>query len=362
MKSPLAMAVIFSASLFAGSAQAQTEPGFPLLPPIPQTGQLQDKPEATHFVFIAAGDNRPADATKKQPPTVTQIFQDGAKQYKPVFFIWSGDTIVGHRKFGHKIDRAQLEAQYKEFFSIAALAKVPVFNSPGNHEMDSVQKISNETIETPDAGMQKLYLKSMNYPANAPPYGAFNYGNSRFIAVDTEEIPALIGLRSEGKTVVTKGKKIKLDPGFVTPQQIELLTQDLEANKDKAHIFVFMHHPIIPAKKPSALNKENADTLLALFWQYPNVSYVIAAHEHIYYNAGGNALVPAARQGPSSSGPTYIVSGGAGAPLDSCPTIGASNCGSFHHYLVFEVDGATVKLQVVKVSSNSGKKTKGKRT
>lgn len=357
MKSHFVLATILIASSLGGAVNAQTQTGFPALPPVPQTGQLQDKPGATHFWFIAAGDNRPEDAGKKQPVTVTQIFKGGGR-YHPAFFIWSGDTIVGFRTVGQKVDRSKLEAQYKEFFGIAALAKVPVFNAPGNHEMDSVDKTATETIETGDPDMRALYLEMMKFPANAPSYGAFNYGNSRFIAVDTEEVVTAIGVRSPGKTVVNKGKKLKLDPGFVSAQQIEVLTQDLEANKDKAHIFVFMHHPIMPAKKSSALNQDNADALKTLFQQYPNVSYVIAAHEHLYYNASGTTLVPAARVDPAASGPTYLVSGGAGAPLDSCPKGAGSNCGAFNHYLVFEVDGAKVKVQVVKVASGSGKQTK----
>ncbi|MCU1268426.1 MAG: putative phosphohydrolase [Acidobacteria bacterium] len=355
MKTHFVLAGFFVAILLSNNVNAQNS-GFPPLAPVPQTGQLQDQPAATHFWFIAAGDNRPDSARSKQPLVVTRIFKDG-RRYKPSFFIWSGDTIVGFRTFGHKIDHAQLEAQYQEFFGIAALAEVPVFNSPGNHEMDSVQKTKKETIETPDAEMQALYLEAMKFPAGAPAYGAFNYGNSRFIAVDTEEVAQALTLRSPGKIVGKAGKTIKLDPGFVSQQQIALLTQDLEANKDKAHIFLFMHHPIKPAKKSSRLNKDNADELEALFQKYPNVSYVIAAHEHLYYNTGGK-LVPAARQDPSSGGPTYIVSGGAGAPLDPCPVTGAANCGSFNHYLVFEVDGATVKMQVVKVSATAGKSKK----
>ena len=155
--------------------------------------------------------------------------------------------------------------------------------------MDSLDKTDPGTVETPDAEMQKLYLKVMQYPANAPAYGAFNYGNSRFIAVDTEEVPddsdpAFAGKDGREQSV--------LDPGYVTPTQMKLLANDLEANKNKAHIFVFMHHPIKPARKNSQLNKDNADELEALFAKYPNVSFVIAAHEHLYYNASGNTLNP----------------------------------------------------------------------
>lgn len=324
------LTALICAMLWSTTAYAQS--GFPTLPPVPHTGQLANDPTKTQFTFIAAGDNRPATSKSPQPKTLSQILKD-ARKHNPSFMIWAGDIIAGFRHAGQPMHRATLEKQYKEFFKIAATAGVPIFNSPGNHEMDVISQPSkNEHVETPDEKMQALYLEMMKYPANAPPYGAFNYGNSRFIAVDTEEVPPITAVRSEGKTVA---KKLKLDPGFVSLKQIELLTADLEANKDKAHIFVFMHHPIKPAKNGSRLNKENADTLEALFAKYKNVSYVIAAHEHIYFKASGHH-------------PTYVVTGGAGAPLDSCPTGSDANCSATHHYLVFEVKGDKVDVKMVK--------------
>jgi hypothetical protein len=332
------------ALLLSSVLHAETRAGFPPLSAVPKTGQLQDQPGATKFRFIAAGDNRPAEETLKQPQVLTQIFKD-AQRFKSAFFLWSGDII-----YGHEAHHKKLEEQYEEFFGIAALARVPVFNSPGNHEMDTVTKTSTEKIETPDKKLQDYYLEFMKFPAKAPPYGAFDYGNSRFIAVDTEEV----GGPSPSPTATPpSGKKLKLDPGFVSDVQLGLLNQDLEANKNKAHIFVFMHHPIKPAKSSSALNPANAAALEALFKKHSNVSYVIAAHEHLYFNSTGTTLAPADRTDPSTEGPAYLVSGGAGAPLDSCPGSDA-NCASYNHYLVFEVDRDTVKVQVVEVSPTTG--------
>jgi hypothetical protein len=348
MKSYFILVGVFASALLGGAAHAQTGTGFPLLPPVPHTGQLQNQTGATKFCFVAAGDNRPATEDSPQPQVLNQIFKD-AHRFKPAFFVWSGDIIYGHEDH-HK----KLEKQYKEFFGIARLATVPVFNAPGNHEMDKVTKTSTEKIESPDQKLQDYYLEFMKFPANAPPYGAFDYGNSRFIAVDTEE-PG--GPSPSPSPVPTSSKKLKLDPGFVCQAQLDLLAQDLETNKGKTHIFVFMHHPIMPAKSSSGLNPDNAGALEALFKKYPNVSYVIAAHEHLYYNATGTTLTPADRQDPSAEGPSYLVSGGAGAPLESCPASAGARCGSFNHYLVFEVDQSAVKVQVVQVSPGSGKKT-----
>jgi hypothetical protein len=349
MKTRYLPAVLSAVLLFA---VANAQSGFPTLPNVPKTPTLTDDPTSTHFTFIAAGDNRPGGPQDPQPETVGQILTD-AKQFNPSFMLWSGDTIAGFRIVGKKMPTDELTTQYKDFFKITANAGVPIFNSPGNHEMDSLERSDTGMVETPDADMQQLYLKMMQFPANAPPYGAFNYGNSRFIAVDTEEIPSILTLRSQGKLV----PGLKLDPGFVSQTQMQLLANDLEANKSKAHIFVFMHHPIRPARRGSRLNKLNADQLEKLFAKYPNVSFVIAAHEHLYYNASGSTINPPSRTDPTSGGPVYLVSGGAGAPLDSCPGGASKNCVSSHHYLVFEVNGNTVTVKVVTLSPTAAKKT-----
>jgi hypothetical protein len=196
MKTRYLTAIPLAMLLFA-AAQAQSGNGFPTLPPVPKTPQLTDDPTCTHFTFIAAGDNRPDRPNDSQPATLVQILND-SKRFQPAFMLWSGDTIAGFRIYGKKMPRDTLITQYEKFFSIASTAGVPIFNSPGNHEMDSLEKSDSGNVETPDADMEKLYLKMMQYPANAPPYGAFNYGNSRFIAVDTEEVPSILTLRSEG--------------------------------------------------------------------------------------------------------------------------------------------------------------------
>ena len=337
-----AIAGVLFSILFIASANAQS-PGMPTLPAVPRTGKLHNIDLSQPFRFIVAGDNRPASASSPQPRTLTRIFRDARRRFRPAFFLWSGDII-----YGHSLDGGVLEKQYKEFFRIAGLGRAPVFNAPGNHEMDLIEKAAGEAIEAPSAQLQAFYLKFMEFAAGAPPYGAFNFGNSRFMAVDTEEVVPADATRSEGPTV---GSGAKLDPGFVGPGQFELLKAALDANKDKAHIFVFMHHPIKPMKNKFGLNTANAQQLEQLFGQYPNVSYVIAAHEHLLYNPGRKSLEFPERKDPSELGPFYVVSGGAGAPLDSCKGQ-AGNCGEFNHYLVFDVNGNKVKARVVRLNSS----------
>src|SRR5256885_10841282 len=127
--------------------------------------------------------------------------------------------------------------------------------------------------------MLQYFLPFFQYPKVGPAYGAFDYGASPYIALNTEEV----GGPPAPTPTATPEKKLKLDPGFVSPEQLKVLKSDLEANKAKAHIFVFMQHPIKPLKKSSGLYEPNAKTLESLFESYPNISHVIAAHEHLYY-------------------------------------------------------------------------------
>jgi Calcineurin-like phosphoesterase len=348
MKSSVTLIAAGLSIVLATLASAQTPtptPGFPPLSQVPHTTPFQDQPNATRFCFIAAGDNRPKHPSDPPTETLKHIFKD-AHQFAPAFFIWAGDII-----YGHKDDPKMLKNQYAQFFDFAAKAGAPIFNAPGNHEMDTFQSNGSET---PDAGLHAQYLANMQMPAGGPAYGAFNYGNSRFIALDTEEVASPTPTPSATATAAApSGGQTSLDPGYVSPTQFQLLTADLQANTSKAHIFVFMHHPIMPAKSSSGLNAANAQQLQQLFAQYPNVSYVIAAHEHLYYNATGTSEALADRIDPSSNGPSYVVTGGAGARLEnSCPSQAGSRCGLFHHYLVFEVNDKTVKAKVVKVTDS----------
>jgi hypothetical protein len=347
MKLPTLALSVFIALLGPVLAHGQTN-GFPQLPPVPQTGQLPNNP-GTNFTFIVAGDNRPNGNTTVQPKTLAQIFTD-AQQFKPAFFLWCGDTIAGHTN----VD-STLQQQYAAFILAARQAGVPIFNAPGNHEMDLIESVPGAiTLEVPNAQMLGSYLKYMQNPPNPSPYayGAFNYGNSRFIAMNTEEVAPSDLARSPGR-VVASG--IKLDPGYVSPQQIALLTQDLDTNKGKDHIFIFMHHPIQPNKAAAGLSALIALELQQLFKNYSNVSYVLAAHEHLYYNPGRKKKTPDPWKSGTSQPPIYLITGGAGAPLDKCGK-NTRYCGKFNHYLVFTVSGDTVTVKVVELKSTSSKK------
>jgi hypothetical protein len=340
MKTRLCLLVLL-ASLFLFNGSLTTAYGqMPQLSSLPGTGQLDANSNSDCFVFVVAGDNRPAKPSDAPTPTTGQIFTAAqnanpslaaCKDARPVFVFWTGDSIYGKKPN----DESTIKSEYEAFLKVATQARVPVFNAPGNHEMD-------DKNDVPNAQMQAFYPKYM-----AQPYGAFNYGNSRFIAINTEEI-APQGTKKSARAITESGTT--LDPGYVGHKQRDLLDADLKANQDKAHIFVFMHHPIKPYKADDGLDKKSADALVAIFRKYKNVSYVIAGHEHMYFNpppqskhGWGN---PPNRTDPSKDPPYYLVSGGAGAPLKGI-TKKHPPKGSYFHYLVFEVNGDKIKTALV---------------
>jgi hypothetical protein len=341
-------ATIFSGILLVLAIQlsATAFGQMPALSPLPQTGTLPSSNNVTQFTFVVSGDNRPAKKGCSQPPTPGKIFAAvSALNPKAAFVLWTGDTISGKAKHPKDSkDAAEIAAEYNAFLAIAKTAGVPVFNAPGNHEMDDGDNKPSET-------MKKLYESNM-----AGPYGAFTYGNSRFIALNSEH-PFQ---SSPCQSAAAGAQKSKTDaPGSITQNELNLLKADLDADTNLTHVFIFMHHPVFPYKCEDGLDQDSVQKLQALFANYTNISYVISGHEHMYYNPLGNGalMLPPNRTDPPNPAtpPYYLVSGGGGAPLKKNTT------GSFFHYIVFQVNGATVTPTLWVVESydpcDTGKET-----
>jgi hypothetical protein len=296
----------------------------PDLKPLKGTPNPSAPKDPDHFVFIVAGDNRPSAEKDPQGDVVRKIFDDVKRKGSP-FVLWTGDTIYGKDPDEPK----KIAAEYKEFLGMAAAGGAAVYNAPGNHELD-------DHNNCPSGTMLKRYLADAGQDE---PYGAFNYGNSRFIAMSSDERSAPKECNCRSQPSGTK------PPGFISENQITLLKRDLEANKDKAHIFLFLHRPIEGYKNEDQLCPKNVAELQALFKKYANVSYVLAGHQHMYFNPQGpEEFGPPPERTDPSQPPYYLVSGGAGAPLKKK---------GFYHYLIFTVDGNKVSVQVVPVKEKN---------
>jgi hypothetical protein len=332
-KLPVLQPKLFLAVLIcAGAVAAHGQ--MPTLSPLPGTGSLSAPSDPSKFTIVVAGDNRPAKATDPQGNTSKEILA-AAQKLGPAFVMWTGDTIYGKDPDHAKV----LHQEYKEFLEIAKTAGVPVFNAPGNHELD-------DSNDVPNAQMLQYYISDMG-----PVYGAFTYGNSRFIALNSEaQAPSGTTGTCPSSAAGAKQKKHKKDkpnaPGYIDPAQLALLAKDLDLNKNLAHILIFMHHPVEALNCKDALAEESVKALQQMFANYSNVSYVVSGHEHLYYNPQGNATNQGMDQPPSRTDPSqppyYLVTGGAGAPLSGPPN-------GIYNYLVFKVDGAKISAEMIEL-------------
>jgi hypothetical protein len=318
---------------------AQTAPTdrMPPLPPLKGTAPLAAAADPSHFTFVVAGDDRPATETATPTATIVEIFAEVVK-LKPAFMLMLGDTVYGK----NDKDQQLVADEYQQFLQLAASAGVSVFNAPGNHEMD-------DKHDHPSATMEDWYRQL----AGSVPYGAFTFGNSRFIALNTDDLPgsscagtgAQAGASGKagkaGKTgkAGAAGKAAKAGKkkfaGDLGTTQLSQLAADLAGDTAITNVFILMHRPIYAQKASSRLTKGCRNELETLFAKYPNVRFVLASHEHLFYQ-------PAKLDHPAP--PAYLVSGGAGAPLAT---------GGFYNYLVFTVDGSQVTWKMVKPGSSA---------
>ncbi len=316
------------------SASAQSVP----LSSLPGTGELAPSSHDS-FTFVAAGDCRPAQADAPEPKIAHLLFRM-VGQIHPPFMIFCGDTIYGHNNTSEKVIRRE----YKDFLRMAATAHVPVFNAPGNHEMDSYDE---NGLERPYASQIQWYEKYMG-----PRYGRFDYGNSAFIAVDTEELSPYD--EGAGGTVAPDDRNTC--PGYISQRQFDWLKTQLDNCRNKTNVFLFMHHPIHGyGRYPvDELYRPSSDQLLKLISNYNNIAYVITAHEHLYYNPQDPRNISNSRH-ESPGPPLYLVSGGAGAPL-TVPQVGdKTGPGAFHNFLIFRVKGPRVNMEVVNLGREGPK-------
>ena len=315
---------LFLVILFAACAHRQAarqdSAVLPRLMPLPGTGTLPPAKDPERFGFVVFGD---AMETQQPSATIRTIFGNIRQMRpRPAFALSLGDIIEGEPT--EPIDAPEIARNLETFLGVARTGGVPVFNAPGNHELDDVSDV-------PSARMLRIYEQVVG-----PAYGFFDYGNSHFIALNTSEVPP------PGNKAPPKSAPTELEPEFsyVSPLQIAQLTADLEANRHKTHIFVAMHYPLKPLAADDRLYPEStARQLIELFAKYPNVSYVLAAHEHLYYNAQSPINLTDVPPYAAGQPERYLVSGGGGARIWVKPEEGG-----FHHYLIFQVDGPRVSV------------------
>ena len=248
--------------------------------------KLKPIPSTQAFSFAVLGDNR-GDESGEQPTAFLQVVE-AVDREEPAFVLDTGDMI-----YGHKVDEEQVREQWRIYKQTTRRLRSPIFHIPGNHDL------WNETSA-------RIYRELWGNT-----YYAFDYGNSRFIGLDTESSNGRLG-----------------------DQQFQWLQQQLETFAGQ-NVFVFFHRPVFPVGPAigSSLDQypTERDRVHQLFKQHRNVLRgVFAGHEHLY-------------SFQERDGVPYYTTGGAGAPLYTAPELGG-----FHHFLMARVAGSHLDVEVKK--------------
>ncbi len=241
---------------------------------------------ADSFDFVVIGDNQNYVPTD-QPECYKQMLRE-FNILEPSFVIDVGDLILGGSS-------DSLPPQWEAFERITGVLKVPFLPVVGNHDVS-------------DAASEKLWMQHMG-----PTRYTVRYGNSLFIALDSEEVDAL--------------ERIP-DP------QVEWLKDQLKAAGDAKNIFLFLHQPLFSDTDELGKPKEwepHWDNVAAAIKGYP-VRAVFAGHVHVYRDCGVR------------DGVHYVITGGAGVGSGGA----TEEEGNFNHYLLVRVRNDKVGWSVIR--------------
>lgn len=337
----------------AESVRAITPPRNPLPPESASAG-------VTRFSFIVYGDTRGRrDGTQEQyehsliVDSVLAIIKRLENGQFPVrFVLQTGDAVVNGR------DARQWNKSFIDLISrITTEAGVPYFLAPGNHDVTGAP--------TPDAPMRqeglRHYLAAVAnlIPAdgaprrlNGYPTYAFGYGNSFFMALDSN---------------ITGDDK-----------QFEWVKSQLEGldRKRYQHVVAFFHHPPFSSgphggaivEPPSAALRAR---YMPLFRRH-HAAILFSGHEHLFEH-----WVERYEHDGKKYRLDHIITGGGGAPLypyrgepdlreylstnvgekvtlDHLVKPGMHPGDNPYHFLLVQVDGDRMRLEVTGVDWGRG--------
>jgi len=309
--------------LYAGCSRSespqvdQSKDGLPLLTAMKGTGTLAPS-NADRFSFAVFGDSQGEDKAREIISGIFKSIHDHQPN-RPAFAFCLGDIVKGKDP---QDPTKYIRQKFADYLELAKTAGVPVFNAPGNHEMDDAGDIPSER-------MHKIYRENV-----APTHGAFDYGNSRFIAINSEDVPPA------GTPPPPEGVEFS----YLGEAQLKQIDADLDASRDKKHIFIMMHYPMKPQRPQDALNPDSLKKLSRILAKYGNIAYVFASHEHLFYNPQNPDNVKSVSPFKAGDPVRYLVSGGAGAKIYVKEEVGG-----FHHYLNVTVDGDDISVTIHRV-------------
>jgi len=243
----------------------------------------------------------PATATPTITPTATitpssaipsLIFavagdsRDGPKVFGRVLAAVAGDGSAFLVHTGDMVNEGT-DAQWQDFARIMEGFALPFYPVPGNHDgLD---------------GKLEGYLAYSGAPAS---HYSFDRGDIHLTMADSHN-------------------------GGISASELAWLREDLSAST-QAIKMVFLHHPPFDPDGTDHIMAYGNDSFMDLMVEQ-EVDYVFAGHIHAY-----------ARE--ERDGVSYVITGGAGAPLYS-----SGHPAAFHHYLRVAIHDGDVKVEVVEV-------------
>jgi hypothetical protein len=235
------------------------------------------------FDFVVTGDSRPTLPNAGFPHVTHRLFAELAL-LRPAFVLYTGDFM-----WGYGATRQEMLNDIDRFRALADTTGVPLFNVPGNHEMQS----------DPEA-IRLLQERGHDF------YGSFSVGPYHFVALNTDEFCL---------------------EGRIAGEQLDWLLDDLEAHREARAIFVFMHRPM-HSWFQGDFNPDDQQMLHRMFVEHP-VRAVFAAHDHFHHEEQHDGI-------------RYMTVAGAGSPMYAQPTRGG-----YAHYVLIHVGPDGVDYNVV---------------
>ena len=233
--------------------------------------------------FVVTGDGRPPLAHMPYPRHA-KLIMDEVALLEPELVLYTGDAFWHY--WGSRQEKLN---DLDRFRALSDRGRVPLYNVPGNHEMQSDPEVV-------------AILEERGHDL----YGSFDVGAYHFIGLNTDEV------NLEGR---------------VTGEQLDWLRRDLEASRDSIAIFVFMHRPMFSWFQGD-FNPDDSEVLQELFRTHP-VRGVFAAHDHFFHHE-------------NHDGVDYMTVGGGGGPLYAQP-----QKGGFAHYVIVSAGPGGIDYNVV---------------
>lgn len=204
----------------------------------------------------------------------------------------NGAAFIIHTGDVSNIGAAEEFRRYRELIDSAG---VPVYSAPGNHDL----------VSSGDVSAFSEYI--------GPPYSSFDHAGDHFVLVDFSD-------ETEGPDAT----------------QLQWLAADLTAHSGAPRQFIFTHIPLLEDEDLARryVGEEAVSSSRALIEEtsaHDNVAACFSGHLHGFLRYRVGAV-------------DAWISGGGGAEPDYPPFIG------FYHYLLVNVDGDGVRVDVVRLS------------